>query len=506
MTTVQTSNSASERIALALSGGGFRATLFHLGVIAALKQCDLLDKIKLISAASGGSIAAAHMVKHWRAYLESTLDSSGSQSGTFFEAAKEVVEFAQSNVRNKIVFHMFPRWLLGVAVAPVHFALHRRVTHKWARNLRSTRLLQKYLDRLLPGSIEENLSSQAGAARKPTLLILASNITHSVASAFTLQGYVKDIYDLPIAHNSKLPGSSIPLAEAITASSAFPALFPPLELSKAHDWWNQATHGSQSHFLSDGGLADNLGVGCFLNHKLREDVDLLIVSDATGRSDLPSTPWNLRFGRLFFALFRIIDYVTRIDQFNQHRIATDVSRLIGGTRTSVISIDERQPRTDLIASDAQDRLRYIRTDFDKFTDDEVRGLFIHGYFVGLKQLFALGYSPTGQTYDLSKADHAEEIDNMLATIQRPFGSWGYPPALKSLDAANWPAVQAKAFMRNELRKLFTLETIVFGAWVAATAIVLLLVACFIGAYAWHFLEFLFPAARGWGPEGSSVSH
>jgi predicted acylesterase/phospholipase RssA len=51
-----------DRIGLALSGGGFRATLFHLGVIRFLSEVDLLKKVKLVSAVSGGSILAAHLI------------------------------------------------------------------------------------------------------------------------------------------------------------------------------------------------------------------------------------------------------------------------------------------------------------------------------------------------------------------------------------------------------------------------------------------------------------
>jgi predicted acylesterase/phospholipase RssA len=47
-------------IGLALSGGGFRATAFHLGVLKRLRELGLLDRITYLSGVSGGSIAAAH--------------------------------------------------------------------------------------------------------------------------------------------------------------------------------------------------------------------------------------------------------------------------------------------------------------------------------------------------------------------------------------------------------------------------------------------------------------
>ena len=44
------------RIALALSGGGIRAAVFHLGVIRRLAEAKLLEEIKQISTVSGGSL------------------------------------------------------------------------------------------------------------------------------------------------------------------------------------------------------------------------------------------------------------------------------------------------------------------------------------------------------------------------------------------------------------------------------------------------------------------
>jgi NTE family protein len=46
------------KISLALSGGGFRATVFHLGVIARLARDDHLKDVILLSTVSGGSLCA----------------------------------------------------------------------------------------------------------------------------------------------------------------------------------------------------------------------------------------------------------------------------------------------------------------------------------------------------------------------------------------------------------------------------------------------------------------
>ena len=48
----------TDKLGLALSGGGLRASFFHLGVLAHLAERNLLARIETISAVSGGSIAA----------------------------------------------------------------------------------------------------------------------------------------------------------------------------------------------------------------------------------------------------------------------------------------------------------------------------------------------------------------------------------------------------------------------------------------------------------------
>ncbi|HKG97110.1 MAG TPA: patatin-like phospholipase family protein, partial [Pyrinomonadaceae bacterium] len=56
-------------ISLCLSGGGYRAALFHLGVLRRLNELGILSSVTHISSVSGGSIIAAHLaerIKRWR--------------------------------------------------------------------------------------------------------------------------------------------------------------------------------------------------------------------------------------------------------------------------------------------------------------------------------------------------------------------------------------------------------------------------------------------------------
>lgn len=51
---------------LCLSGGGYRAMLFHAGVLWRLNEIGMLSKLARISSVSGGSITAGVLAHKWR--------------------------------------------------------------------------------------------------------------------------------------------------------------------------------------------------------------------------------------------------------------------------------------------------------------------------------------------------------------------------------------------------------------------------------------------------------
>ncbi len=83
------------RIGLALSGGGFRATLFHLGMIRFLREANILPQVTNITSVSGGSVLAAHLVLNWKRY--------NGPLEEFDAAAAELIRFVQLDVRNRVV-------------------------------------------------------------------------------------------------------------------------------------------------------------------------------------------------------------------------------------------------------------------------------------------------------------------------------------------------------------------------------------------------------------------
>ncbi|MBI2160037.1 MAG: patatin-like phospholipase family protein [Candidatus Rokubacteria bacterium] len=63
------------KLGLALSGGGFRASFFHLGVLARMAEWGLLRHVEALSTVSGGSILGALYYVHLKRLLETKPDA-----------------------------------------------------------------------------------------------------------------------------------------------------------------------------------------------------------------------------------------------------------------------------------------------------------------------------------------------------------------------------------------------------------------------------------------------
>ncbi len=79
---------------LALSGGGFRAMLFHVGTLRRLHEIGALRHVARVSSVSGGSITAAQLALHWEA-----IHRPGAGTDRFVELIQEpLVAFASSRL------------------------------------------------------------------------------------------------------------------------------------------------------------------------------------------------------------------------------------------------------------------------------------------------------------------------------------------------------------------------------------------------------------------------
>ena len=202
-----------QRLGLALSGGGLRATLYHLGVVRLLRDAGILSKITHITTVSGGSILGAHLALNWDRY--------GGTPEEFDEAAAEIIRFVQLDVRNRIV-RRFPVTALANRVSSMLFQGQRR---QWTR----AGLLERYYERFLYG--ETSLSQLPD---HPRLHILATNLSEGCLCSFNRNGLLmqrriagrRDRFERVQAGLATVP-------MAVAASSCFPGFFPPVEITAA---------------------------------------------------------------------------------------------------------------------------------------------------------------------------------------------------------------------------------------------------------------------------------
>src|SRR5215813_6904439 len=251
------------RIGLALSGGGFRATLFHLGVVRLLNETGQLSQVKRIGAVSGGSILAAHLVLHWKQYAGSNED--------FDKAAQEIIQFVQEDIRGRVI----RRWIFGWLFLALPRLLMRR-SRRWTL----PNLLKKQYDRLY----KDKLLNDLRASDRPQVYFYSTSLTTGVVCSFGRSGFRwHDRYDNPLEKSIAAPNT--PIAFAVAASSAFPPLFPPIEISNETLFCDKETF-PYSHYLTDGGVYDNLGMDRLSwFQKTSPELDLFIASDAQGNFD-----------------------------------------------------------------------------------------------------------------------------------------------------------------------------------------------------------------------------
>ena len=94
------------KVGLGLSGGGFRASFYHIGVLARLAEVGLLPHIEVLSCVSGGSIVGAHYYLMLRKLLEEKPDGkiADAEYVTLVEElAKKFLEGVKRNVRTRVL-------------------------------------------------------------------------------------------------------------------------------------------------------------------------------------------------------------------------------------------------------------------------------------------------------------------------------------------------------------------------------------------------------------------
>ena len=248
---------------LALSGGGFRAMLFHVGSLRRLYEIGALQRVERISSVSGGSIAAAQLALAWDELVATDdvrLFEERVQIPLFDFAGKRIDGTA--GIRGLLT----PRRSIAESVA-----------NAYDRHLFQGRQLDDLPD-------------------DPRFVFCATNLGSGSLVRFAKK-YTAD-YRI-----GKRDGLVLPLATVVAASAAFPPVLSPLiveldddqalteqfplrpgeERPELHDV-NPYTRRLE---LSDGGVYDNLGLQPI------DQYHTLLVSDGGGPFEYdPSVPVN----------------------------------------------------------------------------------------------------------------------------------------------------------------------------------------------------------------------
>ncbi len=331
--------SRDEGLVLCLSGGGFRATFFHLGVIRYLSAIHALEHVTDIFAVSGGSILAAHLAQRWAEY---------KNPETFDLAAEELRTFAYSDVRGRIV----RTWLLSGTC----FGLPLYVSR-----LRRDQLLIREYQRFFGQQGRDTDLKALNPALGTRIHLLTTSLTTGQLCEFSASGFMRfddRFADQPLQNvrvddhfpNPALQSARFNIPLAVAASSAFPPLFPPVRIDADRFQLDVKAFGVDVDHLTDGGVYDNLGIRAaterfvlgFLSGKE------ILVSDASA-----SFKWKTRrsFSTIVGRTQRAIDVLMR----RVAELEVDVEMIALSAARLGISKRQVELERDLARSDADVR-------------------------------------------------------------------------------------------------------------------------------------------------------
>ena len=233
-------------VGLAVSGGGYRAMLFHLGSFLRLFELGILKGLDRVSSVSGGSITAAKIALEW----------DGLRSRDDF--MKQVV----APVRALAGITVDAPSIIGGVLLPGTAA--NRVSRLYAKHLFGDATLQD-----LPDGTR--------------FVINATNVETGTLWRFS-KPYMRDYKVGKVEH------PTVSLADAVTASSAFPPVLSPFVLDVDADDFSVVEPGVGPNFLeeislTDGGVYDNLGLETVWHR-----YQTVLVSDAGGALGLDPSP------------------------------------------------------------------------------------------------------------------------------------------------------------------------------------------------------------------------
>jgi len=259
-------------MALCMSGGGYRAMVYHLGALWRLNELGLLKPLKRISSVSGGSITAAMLGLKWKKLNF----VNGVASNLFDEVIKPVLGLAN---------HTLDVLSIGEGIINPFKSIADEIADGYRNHLYGHATLQD-----LPSDNEG-----------PRFVLNATNVQTKVLWRFS-KPFMGD-YRVGLIRNPTLE-----LAVAVGASSAFPPVLSPVELKLHAEQFDAGTAGDLQKppfdtdvILSDGGVYDNLGL-----ETAWKEYDTILVSDGGGATPDDPSPHH-DWARHAYRILELLD-------------------------------------------------------------------------------------------------------------------------------------------------------------------------------------------------------
>jgi predicted acylesterase/phospholipase RssA len=398
------------KVGLALSGGGFRASLFHIGVFARLAELDMLRHVEVLSCVSGGSVIGAHYYLEVRKLLQEKPDAEITREDyiTIVERLqKDFLAGVQRNIRTRVAASLWAN-------------LRMIFDHNYSRTERAGDLFEReifsrvpdgegngprWLNDLFikPKGEPENFAPKYDNWRRrtkvPILVLNATTLNTGHVWQFTASWMGEPPGDINTAidgnerlrrmYYTEAPPAhqGIRLGHAVAASACVPGLFEPLVLAKLYP--------DRTVRLVDGGVHDNQGTASLLE----ESCTVQLVSDASGQMNTQPDPSRglvgvpLRANSILMARVREAQYcelqvresasLLRGLMFIHSKKDLDVEPV------DWINCEDPEDPSDAahpgqltsygILKEIQKRLAAIRTDLDSFSEVEAFALMTSAY-------------------------------------------------------------------------------------------------------------------------------
>jgi predicted acylesterase/phospholipase RssA len=286
------------KLGLALSGGGFRASLFHIGVLAGLAERDMLRHVEVLSCVSGGSILGAYYYLEVRRLLQEKPDGDITRQDYIDlveRLARDFLAGVQQNIRTRVGANLWNnvRMTFQPGYNPTNRLgelyeeqLYARIPDDKERVLRKLIVKPKGDETCIP-----KYDNWRRMNKVPILVLNATSVNtgHNWQFTSTWMGEPPAPIDSKIDGNYRLrriyleteappAHRDIRIGQAVAASSCVPGLFTPLEL--------RGLFKGLTVRLVDGGVHDNQGVFGLLD----QNCNVMIISDASGQMSTIDRP------------------------------------------------------------------------------------------------------------------------------------------------------------------------------------------------------------------------